>query len=259
MIHKTMEYSKYVLNGRIVDIQYTVKKQTFKEFPSFDDLILFNNSVERKTQLLLEKKITKRVKKHELKKLFSFIIARCDVCGKIRVFYVSSKYGTEEYINFREHVTCYHCRMSNRLRLMATILKQTLRKNDNIYIQERITDFYDWLATNYNNVTGSEYLEGYRSGQMADVPNMNLPYQVRHEDCLDYSFDDNTFDVIISQDVFEHVSNAEKAFFEAYRILNKNGKMIFTVPVMYNNDQTIQRAYLENGGGKKYITTGLSW
>jgi len=40
------------------------------------------------------------------------------------------------------------------------------------------------------------------------------------------------FDIIITQDVPEHVFNPEKAFFEIARTLKKGGAHIFTVPII---------------------------
>lgn len=47
---------------------------------------------------------------------------------------------------------------------------------------------------------------------------------------MDIPFDENTFDLIVSTEVFEHIPNPYKAFDEIYRILKKGGSHIFTVP-----------------------------
>jgi len=44
------------------------------------------------------------------------------------------------------------------------------------------------------------------------------------------TFDDNTFDYFITQDVFEHINYPEKAAKEIIRVLKPGGKHIFTAP-----------------------------
>src|SRR3989338_5320547 len=40
----------------------------------------------------------------------------------------------------------------------------------------------------------------------------------------------NAFDIVISSDVIEHVSNPEAVFHEAYRVLKAGGLLIFNIP-----------------------------
>lgn len=47
-------------------------------------------------------------------------------------------------------------------------------------------------------------------------------------------FEDQSFDVILATEVFEHLSNPNKLILEAYRVLKKNGKIIITVPFLYH-------------------------
>ena len=60
------------------------------------------------------------------------------------------------------------------------------------------------------------------------------------------SFNDNSFDVILSTDVFEHVPDIHKTLSEAYRVLKENGTMLISIPFDVNKNETIQRAVFEN-------------
>ena len=55
------------------------------------------------------------------------------------------------------------------------------------------------------------------------------------------TFGDGSFDLVITQDVFEHVLNPALAFREIARILKPGGAHIFTVP-LYRGQQTVIRA-----------------
>jgi ubiquinone/menaquinone biosynthesis C-methylase UbiE len=49
-------------------------------------------------------------------------------------------------------------------------------------------------------------------------------------DACDLPYSNSFFDVVVSSDVFEHISNDKKSVSEAYRVLKENGILIFTVP-----------------------------
>jgi len=64
-------------------------------------------------------------------------------------------------------------------------------------------------------------------------------------ECL--TFDDNSFDLFITQDVFEHLMNPEKAFAEIARVLKPGGAHIFTVPLYSDLKKTRRRAINQKG------------
>jgi len=68
------------------------------------------------------------------------------------------------------------------------------------------------------------------------------------------TFEDESFDIFISQDVLEHVFNPEKACKEVLRVLKPGGWHIFTTPRHDNLRHSIQRATL-NGTVIKHLKT----
>lgn len=54
----------------------------------------------------------------------------------------------------------------------------------------------------------------------------------RNEDLENQTFGDELFDIVITQDVFEHLYDPEKAFKEIARTLKRGGAHILTVPLV---------------------------
>ena len=90
------------------------------------------------------------------------------------------------------------------------------------------------FGNNYIIDTNVEVLEkinaNYIEKKQADV--CSLPYA------------DNFFDIVVASDVLEHVENDQQAIAEIYRVLKKNGTLIFTIPAfqfLYSqHDKTLQ-------------------
>lgn len=60
----------------------------------------------------------------------------------------------------------------------------------------------------------------------------------RNEDLEDQTFKDETFDIVITSDVMEHIYNPEKAFKEIHRTLKPGGAHIFSVPIINKHKKT---------------------
>lgn len=77
-----------------------------------------------------------------------------------------------------------------------------------------------------------EYLDNVRSGEYKNG--------VLCIDLCSLPFADNSIDLLVSEDVFEHVFDYPKAFLEVNRALKMGGKHIFTVPI-HENRNTVSR------------------
>jgi SAM-dependent methyltransferase len=64
---------------------------------------------------------------------------------------------------------------------------------------------------------------------------------VRCENLEKLTFADGSFDLVITQDVFEHVLHPAPAFREIERVLRPGGAHVFTVP-LYKDRKTVVRA-----------------
>ena len=175
----------------------------------------------------------------------------CAPCGREVQFLVDKQSGAQHsgalwVPNWRERMECPVCRMNNRQRLIATLVKdhlQRLGKQDaQVYFMEQVTPIFAWAnkALKDHRVTGSEYLGyEYRGGSVI--------HGIRHEDVMSLSFGDGTIDLIVSNDVFEHVPEPGRALAECARVLKPGGVMLATIPFHAGEETSVARAALKDG------------
>ena len=173
----------------------------------------------------------------------------CCVCGTHTRFLTSFMYSTGNtpdgrlMPNWREHMQCEHCGLVNRMRAGLHVLHTYAQPEtgSKIYITERLTKTYQWLAERYPNLQGSEYFgPSHIPGSIVDG--------IRHEDVMNLSFPDGTFDRILSFDVLEHVPDPNSAFRALCRVLKPGGVVIFSVPFSSGSATDIVRATIEEDG-----------
>ena len=173
----------------------------------------------------------------------------CVPCNKNVSFLVDMQSGGQRHANgwmpnWRERLECPLCRMNNRQRLVATLLKQALsdRQGQQIYLMEQVTPIYNWAVATFkqHTVIGSEYL-GH------EYPGGTVIKGIRHEDVENLSFANGQLDMIVSNDVFEHVPNPAKAFAECARVLKAGGVMLAAIPFHSDKDESVIRARLNSG------------
>ena len=170
--------------------------------------------------------------------------AFCHACGQPSGLLADRQYGWDREVNFRERLQCPRCQLNTRQRFMAHLVIEEVRvraPRPRVYLHEQVTPFYEWASRSLSaEVVGSEYLG-------PDVAGGAVINGVRHEDALALSFPDGAFDVIVSQDVFEHVPSIESAIDETARVLAPQGRFLLSVPFDPGADATVQRARLVDG------------
>ena len=93
------------------------------------------------------------------------------------------------------------------------------------------------IFSNYadlQNLIRSEYLDEVERGETKNG--------IRSEDLQNLTLKNNSVDILISLDVFEHIADPIKAFSEVNRVLSKNGFAIITVPIDKRQKETKQIA-----------------
>ncbi len=165
---------------------------------------------------------------------FKIMPIKCNICGHITFIDVTND-------NFRENCICRNCHSFNRQRQIAFVLCNSItnkRRNKDltefcnttnlsVFNTETSGTVHNFLSR-MKDYTCSEYFgENHISGELVN--------NRMHQDLMSLSFNDERFDLVISTDVFEHISDPYLAHKEIYRVLRRGGRHIFTIP-FYQTD-----------------------
>lgn len=175
----------------------------------------------------------------------------CFPCGKYVNFMIDYRFCGDETVaglkipNWRERLTCPRCGLNNRVRASVQFLEEIMgcRPESAIYISEQTTSLYQYLKSKYTNLVGSEYL-----GDRVNFGEIEQASGLRNESSTRLSFADESFDFVLSFDVFEHIPEYSKGLQECFRVLKPGGKLLFTVPFRMDNQQNLIRATRDSEG-----------
>jgi hypothetical protein len=183
--------------------------------------------------------------------------AWCAVCSSAQPMAVCWRYGeiTETGSlnpSWTETFICPSCGFNSRMRALYALVTDELQipPTSRIYLAEQITHGYRVYKTRFPNLTGSEYLgDTLAPGQESMYKNT----RIRHEDHTRLSFASGSLDVVITQDIFEHIQDYRKAFRESRRVLTANGCMAFTIPFFSDQRETEDRVRVSPDGTLEHI------
>jgi SAM-dependent methyltransferase len=145
--------------------------------------------------------------------------------------------------NFRERLRCPTCGLNSRQRMAVEFARRwgaeiAPREGARVFLLEQVTPIFRAFALLFpqHEVIGSEYLgPGLRSG--ASVRGL------RHEDVERLSFPSEVFDLVVSNDVMEHLPHPWQGFAEFQRVLRPGGQLYLTVPFdACSPEQSVTRA-----------------
>lgn len=143
---------------------------------------------------------------------------RCPVCQKMSLFVERGPYLRDSY-------RCMRCMTQPRMRALLICLEEVAPQ----WRSGRILEVAPHgassrlLAAQVGEYVGTQYYEGVEPGTLVN--------EYRVEDLQGLTFDDETFDVVVTQDVFEHVPDPGRGFSEVARVLRPGGVHVFTVPL----------------------------
>jgi len=167
----------------------------------------------------------------------------CPCCDTAQVFTSDSEW-------FRDFLICPNCRSVVRERALALVLKEILPHWRDLAIHESspaqrgLSALMPRVAKGY---VASHYFPTKSFGSMVDgFRNENLEHQ---------TFDNNTFDCVITLDVMEHVFHPDRVYSEVYRTLKPGGYYLHTFPIRkYLVEAAKPLAELNQDGSVKHLT-----
>lgn len=151
----------------------------------------------------------------------------CPCCDKNVTF-------SSANIWLRDNFLCSNCSSIPRERALMVIIEKFYPDWRNLKIHESSPVYRGTskkLKDNCKDYIGSQYYPDKTLGSM--VKNF------RNEDLENQTFADQSFDIVVTQDVLEHLYDPARANSEIARTLKKGGAHIFTVPIMNKHKKTL--------------------
>ncbi len=157
----------------------------------------------------------------------------CPICESTVFFAIEGSY-------LRNNYKCDRCQSIPRWRALMAVLAELYPNWRDLAIHESspggplsqklAKEGTRYLATHFfPEATRGTIYKGYRC-----------------EDLGAQTFENESFDIVLTSDVFEHLPDAPAAFREIIRTLKPGGCHIFTVP-WFHSRKTLVRAVIENG------------
>lgn len=109
-----------------------------------------------------------------------------------------------------------------------------------IYAPEAVTPFALMLRGRYPRFLGSEFTESETIREKL--------FPILCESLLELTFHDSAFDIVIVNDIFEHVPDTDKCLEEIARVTAPGGKLITTFPFNIGADESVVKAKLTDSG-----------
>ena len=233
-------------------------------------MIIFNQLVKKVYKKLISNFIIPESFSTILMKLISYYprnenILRfgfCPLCGMNNFMVLRGN-------NLRESGFCLYCSANSRYKAMAELIKRILmirtkikdldHKKLKFYIEK--LNLFQYSLKKILNFIKSSNLKIYEPSSIGAISNVlklypyfirseYFPYPelkpgdsykgIRFEDLQSLTFKDESFDIVLTLDVFEHIQDPDSAFEELYRVLKPKGMHVFTVP-FDNREKTIKR------------------
>lgn len=174
----------------------------------------------------------------------------CTICGHLGSF------SRGEERSLRESYPCPNCRFTLRWRDQAGVIIDEFGRGQALSIDQLVARGLLQDVAIYEPALRGPFVQ-----RLQGLPNYTRSYftpdeplgtesshGVRNEDLTRLTFDEDSFDLIISSDVMEHLPDIEVAFAETLRVLRPGGVHLFSIPNDYPfPDRTVPRVKMENG------------
>lgn len=174
-----------------------------------------------------------------VKGIYRFNYGLCPICQSKTIFVAVDKW-------LRDNYCCVKCLSIPRQRAIVKIVSELFENKTDVVVHESSPSgpASSFFKKSFDHYSSSQYLTDVKCGKEYD--------DVRCENLESLTFENESFDLFITQDVMEHVFKPDKAFNEVARVLKPNGMYIFTVPYSHKRKQTDYRATI-TGKAINYI------
>lgn len=139
--------------------------------------------------------------------------------------------------NFRESLMTRGC--LSRHRAVLLVLQQLFGQleplqEQRVYLVEAVTGFAVWMKQHLPQLTLSEFFDGGRPPVEGDA--------IPHQDLCRLTFADRSFDLVICNELFEHVYDLPQAMREILRVLRPGGRLLATFPMAFGQQESVIKA-----------------
>jgi SAM-dependent methyltransferase len=163
----------------------------------------------------------------------------CTICDSEVWFRETGPWLRDQYI-------CSRCGSIPRQRALLKVLNDHFPRWRELRIHESSPGgpSSDKIRRECRGYVGSQFYPNIPRGQFNGTQ--------RSEDLEALTFEDESFDMVITQDVFEHVLRPAKAFAEIARTLKPTGAHVYTVPY-FRGKRTVVRAKPSGNRGVTHL------
>jgi SAM-dependent methyltransferase len=173
----------------------------------------------------------------------------CGICSEWKQLKLTANNSTITpdggiHFAYSETCVCEECNTNSRMRAAIEILEALGASTTSaIYLTEQATNLFKVLSKKFSNLIGSENL-----GNAVALGKQNKN-GYRNENLQALTFENFSFDFVLSLDVLKHVANPFLAINEILRVLKPGGIAVITFPFQPNLNVSIKRAELQTVDG----------
>jgi hypothetical protein len=127
---------------------------------------------------------------------------------------------------------------------------EVLRHQD-IYLVEALTGFALWLRRQLGDqrLVCSEHLVN------SEMIHDGIP----HQDLCALTFASGSFDLVLCNELFEHVQHLNQAFGEIARVLRPDGRLLATCPLAFGQQDSVVKAVADPATGELQLLCDPEW
>jgi SAM-dependent methyltransferase len=162
------------------------------------------------------------------------VVGTCPICEKRTLFVKQGSWLRDQFL-------CYRCRSIPRWRALIHVLETRFPGWRDLAIHESSPGgpASAKLARDCRHYTPTHFFPNVAAGECKDG--------IRCENLERQTFADESFDLVVTSDVFEHVLDPAHAFAEIARTLRAGGAHVFTVPWYWWKETLIRAVRAEDG------------